>query len=749
MKEGKHARKKFKVIEVYSVLILIATLFMSIGYAKISDVLLNITGTVEATSQEGVFIADVVHIANNNANTENSKINYYLGTILDSKTVLGDTQDSSITYEVTLYNNSEKDYVFIGVLTDTTDGALYDNENIEFSVTGLENYKTTIAPTQSLKFTITFKYKDGTNRSNNILNSKLNFRFKEMPKLVLSNENQTYELNDIYPDYTSQEYEFTVSNYYSETEINAVPMNYTLTTTIDSPLTAKIYDATGAEVKDSITIAGDGQTKISNTYKLKIIWDNNKSTEYNNPEHAGKEFKCSMALTAIPNGESKEKYVDYKIEKQFNVNVKTATFNFNANPTTASVTIINDAATLSMTMNNYSSDTIYNKFTTNYELSIQGNSDFTFSVNDVSPTNNVITRTLNGGSKTSDSLSVKFMADMANLDVTETLTLKIVSKSPYVNEIQIPVTIKLHTVTVTLNANGGTVSPSTLTVYQDKTYTGLPTPTRTGHTFNGWYTAASGGTKITSTTAVTTTSSTQTLYAQWTSRLLADKVKVGDKVNYPVDYSNVATNSSGGYLVSTSSTYTGWRVLSIEGSGDNKYVRLVTAGIPMTYVHSAGVGTGPTHVTNLTTKFFNTTLDKTTAKTSQFHRCGFTGVSTIGDLKTKFTNSYTDVTSSEVPKVQAMTKEDLDKVWGKTTGNGDMLTTNNLLAIPSQTSGSYAAYHLASYTILPDDGKDYLWNVRYAGGIIFTSSEHGIRPVVTLKATVETTGQSNGVWQLK
>ena len=105
-----------------------------------------------------------------------------------------------MTYEVTLYNNSGKEYIFIGTLTDQTDSTLYDNENIEFSVTGIEEYNTTIAHTQSLKFTITFKYKDGTKITNNTLNSKLNFRFKENPKLVLSNEGQIFELNDIYPD---------------------------------------------------------------------------------------------------------------------------------------------------------------------------------------------------------------------------------------------------------------------------------------------------------------------------------------------------------------------------------------------------------------------------------------------------------------------------------------------------------------------------------------------------------------------
>ena len=741
MKEGKHAKCKFKIIEAYSVLIFIVTLFMSIGYAEISDVLLNITGTVEATVQEGVFITT---ISNTSGETTVSKINYFLGTMFESQIVLGNTVDSSISYDVTLYNNSDKEYIFIDTLTDTTDGTLYDNQNIEYNIKGIQKYETTIAPTQSLKFTITFKYKEGADLSQNVLNSKLNFRFKELPKLVLSNDE--YTLNGIYPDYTPQEYEFTVSNYYSDTEVNTVPMNYSFVTEIDSPLTVKIFDSTGKEVTDFITISGDGQTKISNTYKLKILWDNSKTTDYNKTEYAGKQYNCSIEIKAKP---VDEKYLEYVITKQLNVNITTATFNFVPNPTTANLTIMNDATTLSMTINNYSSDTNYNKFDTNYEISIQGNNDFSFSIDNVNPTNNVITQTLNGGSNISDSLSVKFMADMANLEVTETLTLKLVSKKPYIKEIEIPVTVKLHTVTVTLNANGGSVSPSTLTVYQDKTYTGLPTPTRTGHTFNGWYTSTSGGTKITNTTTVTTTSSTQTLYAQWTSRLLADKVKVGDKVNYPVNYSNVPTNSDGGYLVSTSSTYTGWRVLSIDGSGDNKYVRLITAGIPMTYVHPATSSSGSTSVTALTTNFFSTAINSTSTNYT-FRRCGFknssgTTITSISALKTLFTNDYTQVSSGN-PKVQSMTKADVDKVWGATTENGQMLTTNNLLAIPSQTSGSYAAYHLATYTTY--NSLQYLWNVRYAGGIIFTNSEHGIRPVVTLKTTVETTGQTNNVWQI-
>lgn len=74
---------------------------------------------------------------------------------------------------------------------------------------------------------------------------------------------------------------------------------------------------------------------------------------------------------------------------------------------------------------------------------------------------------------------------------------------------------KAKSYTVTFNANGGSVSPSSKTVTYNSTYGTLPTPTRTGYTFNGWYTSSSGGTKITSSNKVTITSN-QTLYAHWT-----------------------------------------------------------------------------------------------------------------------------------------------------------------------------------------------------------------------------------------
>jgi len=68
--------------------------------------------------------------------------------------------------------------------------------------------------------------------------------------------------------------------------------------------------------------------------------------------------------------------------------------------------------------------------------------------------------------------------------------------------------------TATFNAQGGTVSPASKLVAQGYAYGALPTPNRTGHTFGGWFTAASGGSQVTAATTVTQTAS-HTLYAHW------------------------------------------------------------------------------------------------------------------------------------------------------------------------------------------------------------------------------------------
>ncbi len=89
-------------------------------------------------------------------------------------------------------------------------------------------------------------------------------------------------------------------------------------------------------------------------------------------------------------------------------------------------------------------------------------------------------------------------------------------------------------------------SPTSTTLYATTTYQynkalgTLPTPARTGHTFQGWFTTpTTGGTKAVATTVLTTTSNTYSLFARWTANI------------YTLTY-----NSNGGTTVTNPTSYT-------------------------------------------------------------------------------------------------------------------------------------------------------------------------------------------------
>ena len=75
--------------------------------------------------------------------------------------------------------------------------------------------------------------------------------------------------------------------------------------------------------------------------------------------------------------------------------------------------------------------------------------------------------------------------------------------------------------TVSFNANGGNVDTASKDVTYNGTYGELPTATREGHEFLGWFTDASSGVQIKEDSSVTITAN-QTLYAHWKELTLKD-----------------------------------------------------------------------------------------------------------------------------------------------------------------------------------------------------------------------------------
>ena len=78
--------------------------------------------------------------------------------------------------------------------------------------------------------------------------------------------------------------------------------------------------------------------------------------------------------------------------------------------------------------------------------------------------------------------------------------------------------------TVTFNANGGTVTPETMKVTYGCLYGELPTPTRKGYTFVGWFTNSNGGTQVKADAEVTTAAD-RTLHAHWTQNIYTVTIK--------------------------------------------------------------------------------------------------------------------------------------------------------------------------------------------------------------------------------
>ena len=161
---------------------------------------------------------------------------------------------------------------------------------------------------------------------------------------------------------------------------------------------------------------------------------------------------------------------------------------------------------------------------------------------------------------------------------------------------------------VTFNPNGGKVSPTYKSVTFDSNYgkdSTLPTPTRADSTdsasgktisyaFEGWYTAANGGTKVTDETLVNTASD-HSIYAHWISK----PIITGGSADWfsrevDIELEVPSTSDTGSvkyqYYVSTSnSSQVGgeWKVTSVDG-----YAPVSSNGIHYVFyraISSAGV----------------------------------------------------------------------------------------------------------------------------------------------------------------
>ena len=153
-----------------------------------------------------------------------------------------------------------------------------------------------------------------------------------------------------------------------------------------------------------------------------------------------------------------------------------------------------------------------------------------------------------------------------------------------------------NTPTLTVNANGGSIpattgwtvasgnETATKTVTVANEYSTLPTPTREGYTFKGWYTASTGGSQVTSSTYVTNVSN-HTLYARWADETNPSVSDIGGGTTLKATSQNLTLKATDGvgitaYYFGTTeptsasaiTTTTAADLTSIQGSGLTKNV---------------------------------------------------------------------------------------------------------------------------------------------------------------------------------
>ncbi len=201
--------------------------------------------------------------------------------------------------------------------------------------------------------------------------------------------------------------------------------------------------------------------------------------------------------------------------------------------------------------------------------------------------------------------------------------------------------------TITFDANGGdTANPTSKSVTYGSTYGTLATTSRAGYTFNGWYTAASGGTEITSGTTVAITSA-QTLYAQWA---------LGVLLTWDANGTGADQTNGGGAWETANLWWNGTTNANWQSGASARFGGLNTAGGAVTLA-------APTTVENFTFNQFTGTYTLGTA--------GQTITLNSGIIKNTGSAAVTFVSPITLGAAQTWTNNSTGLLK---TGNGTLLT---------------------------------------------------------------------------
>ncbi len=311
--------------------------------------------------------------------------------------------------------------------------------------------------------------------------------------------------------------------------------------------------------------------------------------------------------------------------------------------------------------------------------------------------------------------------------------------------------------TVSYNANGGTVSPTSKTVVYGSTYGALATPTRTGYAFAGWYTSATGGTQVTSTTKVSQHQN-HTIYARWDTNDYTVTFNgnsgtpsyTSKTVTFDSMYGSLPTASRVGY------TFLGWYTAQTGGTLVTSSTKVAIAGNHTLYARWRANTLTVYYDANggsVSPSSKNVIYDGTYGTLARPSRAGYTflGWYTSRSGGTKVTSS-TKVTTSANHKLYAhwtTNSYTLDinpdnNSYGANAGAGARVTSFNVRVVDANGSTVLTQNNISDFNQgVPFNSTIYITGITYKKGYVYNGyGNTNIQVVsasstsITLKATV-------------
>jgi len=302
-----------------------------------------------------------------------------------------------------------------------------------------------------------------------------------------------------------------------------------------------------------------------------------------------------------------------------------------------------------------------------------------------------------------------------------------------------------NTITVTYDQNGGSgVSPTSNTVTYGSKYK-LPTtnPKRVGYTFAGWFTAASGGTQVTTNTTLTNASN-HSIYAHWTVKTITVTYNTNggstpnpasNKITYGSKYTLAANPTRAGY------TFAGWFTAASGGTQVTTSTTLTNENNHTIYAHwnantitltlnnqsATSAGTGAVYYKyNTSTYYSNSALSTTITKITVPTKTGYT----FGGYYTAVNGGgtqYINASGSFVNNPHTGVKANIT-LYAKWTVNSGTFTVSNTNPVETIESGCYIARTYSGYLVARSgkyENGSFMWDLR-AGTTLFNYTNNNV-----------------------